>query len=121
MPIPVLLVDDDEFARGFVRTVLERAGFEVHEAEDVAAALSTARRANLRAVVTDWNLPDGNGGALARSLHVNESHLPVILITGEAAGSEPLVDEACGEFSAILYKPFAPSVLEKAIHAAIHR
>ena len=121
MPTPVLLVDDDEFARSFVRTVLERAGFEVHEAEDVAAALSTARSANPRAVVTDWNLPDGNGGVLARSLHSDESNLPVILITGEAEGAEPLVEQASGEFTAILYKPFSPSVLEQAIHAAIQR
>jgi DNA-binding NtrC family response regulator len=121
MPTPVLLVDDDEFARGFVRTVLERAGYEVHEAEDVAAALAAARTAFPHVVVTDWNLPDGNGGALARALHVDESNLPVILITGEAPGVEPLMDEASGEFSAILHKPFAPSVLEKAIHSAIHR
>jgi DNA-binding response OmpR family regulator len=121
MPTPVLLVDDDEFARSFVRTVLERAGFEVHEAEDVAGALSTARTTNPYAVITDWNLPDGNGGALARTLHLDESKLPVILITGEAAGTEPMVDEACSEFSAILHKPFAPSALEKAIQAAIRR
>lgn len=119
MPAPVLLVDDDEFARSFVRTVLERAGFEVHEAEDVAGALSTARTASPHAVITDWNLPDGNGGALARTLHLSESNLPVILITGEAAGTEPLVDDACGEFSAILHKPFAPSALERAIQVAL--
>jgi DNA-binding NtrC family response regulator len=121
MPTPVLLVDDDEFARTFVRTVLERAGYEVHEAEDIAAALAAARITIPRAVVTDWNLPDGNGGSLARTLHVDESGLPIILITGEAPGAESLVEEVSGEFSAILHKPFAPSVLEKAIYSAIHR
>ena len=121
MPTPILLVDDDEFARSFVRTVLERAGFEVLEAEDVAAALKAVRHLHPKAVVTDWNLPDGDGGELARTLHNREAELPVILITGAAAGSEPKVDEAQGEFSSILYKPFSPSTLEKAVRAAIHR
>lgn len=120
MPLPVLLVDDDEFARSFVRTVLERAGYEVREAEGVSEALTSVRGASPHAVVTDWNLPDGNGGTLARSLHLEESNLPVILITGESAGSQPM-EESRGEFTAILYKPFSPSVLEKAILAAVHR
>ena len=66
MNASVLLVDDDEFARCFVRTVLQRAGYEVHEAVDVAGALAVAPVENPVAVVTDWNLLDGNGEKRAR-------------------------------------------------------
>lgn len=117
----VLLVDDDEFARGFVRLVLERAGFDVHEAEDVATALSAARASRIQAVVTDWNLPDGNGGMLARTLHANASTLPIILITGEGPGCEPMVAEASDQFSAILHKPFSPSLLAAALQIAVNQ
>jgi DNA-binding response OmpR family regulator len=116
MPTQVLLVDDDEFARSFARTVLERAGFEVHEAEDIAAALATAESLHPTAVVTDWNLPDGNGGHLARSLHATSEQLPVILVTGSDTDSDS-EEEAIREFVSILHKPYSPSALEKAIRA----
>jgi DNA-binding response OmpR family regulator len=119
MRFPVLLVDDDEFARCFVRMVLERAGYEVHEADDAAGALALAEAENPVAVITDWNLLDSNGGDLARSLHDYCPSLPIILITGEAEGSSLLAGDAMSEFTSILYKPFPPSALEKTIRAAI--
>jgi DNA-binding NtrC family response regulator len=116
----VLLVDDDEFARGFVRAVLERAGFEVHEFEDVAKAISSASLLDPAVVITDWNLPDGDGGELARRLHQRVADLPVILITGDAHKIEECVsEELLREFTTILHKPFPPSAIEKAIHEAI--
>lgn len=119
MRTAVLLVDDDEFARGFVRSVLERAGFEVHEAEDLATAFDLARTHPPRAVVTDWNLPDGNGGDLARRLRGEAQDLPIILVTGESPAADPLLSFVGNEFRAILHKPFAPSALESAIRAAV--
>jgi DNA-binding response OmpR family regulator len=112
----ILLVDDDEFARSFVRVVLERSGFEVHEAEDVAAAMNSAKSLDLAAVVTDWNLPDGDGRELARHLHEKSAALPVILITGDLIGLE--TDGVDQLFTAILHKPFSPSALEEAIRVA---
>jgi DNA-binding response OmpR family regulator len=109
-------VDDDEFARNFVRVVLERSGFEVHEAEDVAAAMLSANSLDLAAVVTDWNLPDGDGRDLARHLHEKSAALPVILITGDAIGMEMFGPDS--EFTAILHKPFSPSALERAVRVA---
>ena len=44
LPCPVLLVDDDEFARGFAHAVLVRAGFEVYDADGVAAAVAADRK-----------------------------------------------------------------------------
>lgn len=115
---PVLLVDDDEFARAFARAVIERAGFEVIEAGDVAEGLAAGSR-NLSAVVTDWNLPDGHGGDLARSLHERSKELPVILVTGEADLAEEMPDGVKQEFASILRKPYPPSALEKAIRSAL--
>jgi DNA-binding response OmpR family regulator len=115
----ILLVDDDEFARNFVRVVLERSGFEVHEAQDVAAAMLSAKSLDLDAVVTDWNLPDGNGRVLARHLHEKSAELPVILITGDVVGADVLGSELESEFTAILHKPFSPSALERAVRVAM--
>ena len=115
----VLLVDDDEFARGFARMVIERAGFEVVEAEDVAGGIAADSR-NFSVVVTDWNLPDGHGGELARALHARSKELPVILVTGDSDPAEYMPDGIIREFDSILRKPYSPSALEKAIRNAIH-
>ena len=116
----VLLVDDDEFARGFARAVIERAGFDVIEAENVAEGSAVDWR-SLTAVVTDWNLPDGHGGELARSFHVRSEKLPIILVTGDAASPGDIPDGMGREFVAILRKPYPPSALERAIRSAIER
>jgi DNA-binding response OmpR family regulator len=112
----VLLVDDDEFARCFARSVLEQAGFEVWEAVDLAEAIRAVNSALPTAVVTDWNLPDGNGGALAQRVHEQAEGLPIILVTGDHAAKS--LSDTCA-FTAILYKPYPPSALERAIRAAI--
>ncbi len=117
----ILLVDDDEFARCFARTVLERAGYEVHEANDIASALAIVGSLTPIAVVTDWNLPDGNGGDLARILHVDSEALPIVLITGESDAAIMLPRESLDEFASIVSKPFSPSVLEKTVRAAIQQ
>jgi DNA-binding response OmpR family regulator len=120
MHAPILLVDDDEFARGFARAVLQRAGFVVHEAEGVADALAAAREHKPGVVVTDWNLPDGDGGGLARSLHAAAARLPVILITGDASAADSRTGVAA-EFAAIISKPFRAAALETAVRAAAGR
>jgi two-component system phosphate regulon response regulator PhoB len=119
MPNHILLVDDDDFARGFVRAVLERAGFEVREAEGLEDALSMTRARQPKAVVTDWHLLDGNGGELANSLREMAPRLPVILITADADRIEQFQEAEKLEFASILRKPFSPSALETAIRAAI--
>jgi DNA-binding NtrC family response regulator len=117
----ILLVDDDEFARCFARAVLERAGYHVHEADGMASALAVAGSMTPVAVVTDWNLPDGNGGDLARILHEESEALPIILITGEAGAADLLPRESIDEFTSIVHKPFSPSALERSVRTAIQQ
>lgn len=120
MTIRVLLVDDDEFARHFARIVLNRAKCEVYEAEDVASALSVLDDFGPDVVVTDWNLPDGDGASLARQVHEKLASLPVILVTGDGIDLKmnPGTDL---EFVSVLHKPYPPSSLERSLRSAIDR
>jgi CheY-like chemotaxis protein len=118
MPPCVLLVDDDEFARGFACTVLERAGFAVRAVESVSGALAVVQSLQPCAVVTDWHLRDGDGGMLARQLHHEFVGLPIVLITGDTAGAE--YTAMAGEFVTILNKPYSPSALITAVRATVH-
>ena len=49
----ILLVDDDVMARGFFRTLLVNAGYEVIEAEDGAAAVRLYRLGGVDLIATD--------------------------------------------------------------------
>ena len=86
----ILLVDDDDGVRTFVRRALEIDGFAVHEAADGAAALDLlrgpAREADL--VLSDIVMPVMDGIALALNVARERPELPVMLMTGYAHQQE---------------------------------
>ena len=53
-------------------------GYQVRDVGDVASALIAVESFQPSVVVTDWNLPDGNGGGLARQLRQQSRDLPII-------------------------------------------
>ena len=57
----VLVVDDDPDFRALARGILEPAGYEVSEAEDVAECLSHLRSHATALVVLDLVMPDRDG------------------------------------------------------------
>ncbi len=112
----VLLVDDDDFARHFSRVVLERAGYRIIEATEIATALKLAREVHPSVALVDYFLPDGNGVGLARQLHQEDPKLPILLVSGD---TEQFKDSKIpNEFSAMIQKPFTPATLIKAIVTA---
>ncbi len=82
----VLLVEDDDSVRMFVRRALERDGHTVSEAADGAAALEllrgTARTTEL--VLSDIQMPVMDGIALALNVARERPELPLMLMTGYA-------------------------------------
>jgi CheY-like chemotaxis protein len=65
----VLVVDDDPEFRELARRLLAASGLTVvGEADSVAAALTAAVQLKPAAVLTDVELPDGDGLTLAREL-----------------------------------------------------
>jgi signal transduction histidine kinase len=79
----VLLVDDSPADRALFRTILTRAGFDVHEAaygRDVAAKALEIRP---HVIVLDVNLPDTDGHAVCRALRADPklAGIPVLMLT----------------------------------------
>src|ERR1035438_6419377 len=64
----VLIVDDDEYFRALARTILEPGGFEVLEADGVAACLSTIRVHPVDVIILDMVMPDRDGMEALREL-----------------------------------------------------
>jgi two-component system NtrC family response regulator len=64
----ILLVEDEAAQRRLLAGLLRGVGYTVAEAGDVAAARAELARAPVDLVLTDWQLPDGDGLGLLREL-----------------------------------------------------
>lgn len=80
----VLIVDDELSARLIMRTTLEESGFDVLEADSVAAAREQFARQEPDLIILDVMLPDGNGIELCAELrqHPRGHNLPIAMATG---------------------------------------
>jgi len=83
----VLVVDDHDGFRAFVRVMLEKAGFTVAEAATGAEAAETARCIRPRLVLLDIQLPDLDGFEVARRL-AGHGGGPVIVLTSTRDASD---------------------------------
>jgi CheY-like chemotaxis protein len=102
----VLVVDDDAMVRRLLRTLVERDGHEVVQAEDGADGwrrLTGPVPPDL--LILDRMLPDMDGAELLRRARADQrtATLPVLLLTAAARQSAELDD---GALTRILAKPF---------------
>jgi two-component system cell cycle sensor histidine kinase/response regulator CckA len=108
----VLVVEDERAVRRFLQRVLERRGFEVLEAANGAEALDLveSHRGPIDAVVTDVDMPQMSGIALARELARSHPETPVLFLSGSSREFLDDLDaqEALGNF---LQKPFTEEAL----------
>jgi PAS domain S-box-containing protein len=112
----ILLVEDEEDVRAFVRRVLEQTGYDVTEAatgSDALVAATVGRPPDL--LVTDILMPGMTGVELARRLREIRPGLPVLLVSGFA--DDPLVPG--DQDMRFLTKPFRRNQLLAAVHGAL--
>jgi CheY-like chemotaxis protein len=95
-----LVVDDEPDLRYLLRRIFERAGHEVVDARDGAAALESALRSPPDLVVTDMMMPVMDGAELIRRLRADPAtaQIPILAVTGDA--------QLAGEADAVLSKPW---------------
>jgi two-component system, cell cycle sensor histidine kinase and response regulator CckA len=86
----VLVVDDELAIRDTTRRALERHGYAVLQASDGIEALAqfSSRKAEVRAVVTDFMMPLMDGLTLCRTLRVLSPQTPIIVFSGGLFGKE---------------------------------
>jgi len=114
----ILVAEDDDMVRSFVRSVLERHGYRVLAAQDGAAALALAERAGLTEidlVLTDVDMPALNGIELVRSLRQLRPDLKILYMTGDPAVRLYELRGAGG----VIEKPFAYSTLLRGVAACL--
>ncbi len=88
----LLLVDDEEAIRISFGRYLERGGFSVRSAADLAEAREALSATRFDAILLDVNLPDGNGLDWIVELRESFPQVAIIVITGR--GDIPQAVEA---------------------------
>jgi two-component system, response regulator PdtaR len=115
--VRVLIAEDETIIRLDLRTLLERAGFEVcAEARDGEEAVQLARETQPEVAVLDVKMPRLDGIEAARRI-LEERPIPIVMLT--AYEQEELVSRAieAGVFG-YLVKPFREQDLLPAIQTA---
>ena len=102
----ILVVEDEAIVRRSIRAYLELNGLTVIDCADASEALKLASelKEKLAMLITDVVMPDMTGIELARSLVKQMPELPIIFMSGYAAGEKGHEDFKHATF---LQKPFA--------------
>lgn len=107
----ILVVDDEPDLRYVLRRALERAGHEVADCGNGAAALEVALRSPPDLVVTDMMMPVMGGAELIRRLRADAvtAQIPIVAVTGDP--------HLAGGADVVLAKPWTSQQLLAAVTA----
>ena len=90
-PLLSLIVDDDAYIRAYIRTILQSENFLTLEAEGGDSAWEIMRRleGDVDLLVSDIQMPRGDGLKLAYSVREEYPSIPIILVSGRAQPDSP--------------------------------
>ncbi len=117
MSVNILVVDDSLPMRSVIMKTIKASGFgaaNFYQADNGASALKVLKDEWMDLVITDYNMPEMNGGELISEMKKDDemSSIPVIVVTTE--GSQKKVEEFA-EIGANAYikKPFTPEIIKE--------
>jgi FixJ family two-component response regulator len=115
--VPIIaIVDDDESVRESLASLAESVGYDVALFASAEEFLKSAhQRDDLGCLILDVRLPGMSGVELHSQLTSRRRHIPTIFITAHA---DPVIATTPGVLT-VLYKPFQPEILLKAVRNAI--
>jgi two-component system cell cycle response regulator DivK len=118
--LKVLLVEDVEDTRHFMRLELEDQGFIVFEAENGQVAVETAAREKPDVILMDLTLPLMDGFTATKLIRQNDAlkHVPIIAITAHKEDDFRADAKASG-FDAYVTKPIDVNWLKGLISGLI--
>jgi two-component system C4-dicarboxylate transport response regulator DctD len=108
-----VVVDDDPSVRRFITTILRLEDFETVEAEGGNQGLELVRDLgeSVDLIVSDIQMPRGDGLSLARAVKESFPSIPIILVSGRAAPE--------GEYDGFVQKPFASQELLETVRTVV--
>jgi DNA-binding response OmpR family regulator len=117
--VRILVVDDDADIRLLLRELLERASFDVDEAESGRAALRSLHSSPPALVLLDVSMPDLDGYQTLERIR-DLSEVPVIMLTAHARELEKVRGLTAGADDYVA-KPFGRQELLARVQALLRR
>jgi two-component system, probable response regulator PhcQ len=117
----VLIADDDPEVLGALARGVRALGYEVHTAEDGAEALRTLRSQRIDLLLSDIDMPELDGVALAAIARAEQLASIRILLTAHARLDSALSAINGGEVHRYLTKPWKQEELGKTLADAFSR
>lgn len=115
----ILVVDDEQAIRRFLRVTLDAQGYQVYEAETGKEALRAVPACRPDVVILDLGLPDMEGHEVIRSLR-EWSPVPILVLSVREHETEKITALDAGADDYVT-KPFAVGELTARLRAALRR
>ena len=118
-PATILVIEDDEHIRRFVRSTLESEGCEIYEADTVKRGLVEAGTRQPDLVILDLGLPDADGMELIRELR-QWTQIPVLVLSARSGETDKIaaLDAGADDY---LTKPFSVGELAARLRVLLRR
>ncbi|MDR3207738.1 MAG: response regulator transcription factor [Oscillospiraceae bacterium] len=117
----VLVLEDESSIRSFVVINLNRAGYEVLEAETGEQALAClAENPDVKVAVLDIMLPDIDGFEVCRRIRASGSNMGIIMLTARTGEMDKVTGLMTGADDYVT-KPFSPTELIARVDALCRR
>lgn len=116
--VKILLIDDEEFTSGLIKSYLEKRGYEVVMAHTGADGLSAYPKENPDLVLLDLGLPDMNGRDILKDIKDKMSKIKVVVIS---AYKEQHIRDDIAKLGADYYlvKPFTTQKLYETVQGIL--
>jgi len=123
MAYSVLIVDDSQSMRKFVRRVMDLSGFEVGSCWDAAngaEALALLRTHPVDIILTDINMPEMNGEEFVAELERHDAYraIPVVVVSTDATENRIRRMIQIGARGYVV-KPFSPEALRSELERVL--
>jgi len=115
----ILVIDDEKNIRDCLSMVLSFMGFEVAAASSGNEGLNLFLKSSFDLVLTDLQMPDMDGWALAFNIKEESPDTPVVLMTGEERGG--VLERLKGScVDSVVFKPLLLEDIQKTVQNALH-
>lgn len=118
--VKILIVEDEESIRKFVKINLEREGFLAIEAETGEKALEIANTNDIDVVILDIMLPGIDGYQVCKELRSKYSDIGIIMLTAKSQDIDKILGLEYGTDD-YMVKPFNPLELILRIKSLLRR
>ena len=116
--ISILVVDDDKIILDSLCEFLNEDGFEAQGCQSITQAINQLQKQTFSLVISEVNLPDGNGFDLLEKIKKDYRQTVVIIITGHGSIEHAVKSIKQGAYD-YLTKPIIDDELRMAVERAI--